>query len=210
MENKIKWMSLFIVFEGLDGSGCETQSKILKDFLEKKKFQVEYINYPKYSDPIGQMIKDFLYRKENLPKDVVFLLFALNQLEDKEKILKAIKDKKFVISARYFTSNLAYQTVNGFPLKKALSFAELMEMPKPDLVIFLDVPPEIGYKRKKGEKENLDRYESDLNLQKKVVENYKKLIWDKIFAKEWIVVDGEKTIEEVAEKIQKIVFSRIE
>jgi len=202
-------MSLFIVFEGLDGSGCETQSKMLKDFLEKKNFQVEYINYPKYSDPIGEMIKNFLHRRENLPKNVVFLLFALDQLEDKEKILRAIECKKFVVSARYFTSNLAFQTVNGFPLKKALSFAELMEMPKPDLVIFLDIPPEIGIKRKKGEKKNLDRYENDLDFQKKVVENYKKLIREKIFAKEWIVVDGKKTIEEVAKDVQKIVLEKM-
>jgi dTMP kinase len=202
-------MSLFITFEGLDGSGCETQSKMLKDFLEKKNFQVEYINYPKYSNPIGEMIKNFLYRRENPPKDVVFLLFALDQLEDKEKILRAIKDKKFVVSARYFTSNLAYQTVNGFSLKKALSFAEIMGMPKPDLVIFLDVPPEIGAKRKKGEKKNLDRYESDLDLQKKVVENYKKLIREKVFAKEWIVLDGNRPIEAVAKDVQKIVLERI-
>ena len=182
MENKIKWMGLFIVFEGIDGSGCETQSKILKDFL---------------------------YRRSDPPKDVVFLLFALDQLEDKEKILKAIKDKRFVISARYFTSNLAYQTVNGFPLKKALSFVELMEMPKPDLVIFLDVPPEIGAKRKKGEKDVLDRYENDLDLQKKVVENYKKLIREKVFAKEWIALNGNRSIEAVAKDVQKIVLERM-
>jgi len=201
--------SMFIVFEGLDGSGCETQSKILEEFLKNKKFQVEHLNYPKYSDPIGEMIKDFLYRRENPPKDVVFLLFALDQLEDREKILKAIKDKKFVVSSRYFTSDLAYQTVNGFPLKKALSFAEIMEMPKPDLVIFLDISPEVGAKRKKGEKENLDRYESDIELQKKVAENYKKLIKEKIFAKEWIALDGNRPIEAVAKDVQKIVLERI-
>jgi dTMP kinase len=208
-ENKIKWMGLFIVFDGLDGSGCETQSKLLKDSLEKKNFQVEYLSYPKYSDPIGEMIKNFLHRRENLPKDIVFLLFALDQLEDKEKILRAIKDRKFVVSARYFTSNLAYQTVNGFPLKKALSFAEIVEMPKPDLVFFLDVPPEIGIKRKKGEKETLDRYESDLDFQKNVVENYKKLIREKIFAKEWIILNGNRPIEVVAKDVQKIVLERI-
>ena len=200
---------MFIVFEGLDGSGCETQSKMLKEFLEKKKIQVEYLNYPKYSDPIGEMIKDFLYRREDPPKEIVFLLFALDQLEDKKKILKAIKDKNIVVSCRYFTSNLAYQTLDGFPLKKALVFAELVDMPKPDLVIFLDVPPEVGIKRKKGEKENLDRHESDPDLQKKVAENYKKLIKEKIFAKEWIALDGNRPIEAVAKDVQKIVLERI-
>lgn len=203
-------MSLFIAFEGLDGSGCETQSKLLKEFLEKKNFGVEYFDYPKYTEPIGEMIKSFLHKKIAPPLDVVFLLFATDQLEDKEKILNSIDNGRFVITARYFTSNIAFQMSKGLPLEKILAFAETMEMPKPNLVFFLDIPPEIVAKRKTSEHGMLDVHESDLDLQRRVKKSYEKLVNEKIFAEDWITVKADRPIEEIAKEIQEIVLKKLE
>jgi dTMP kinase len=201
---------LFLVIEGIDGAGGETQSKLLKEFLEKKNFIVEAIKYPDYSGPIGQIIHKFLHKEFEFSPATQFSLYATDMVKDREKILDAIKNKKIVIADRYFHSTLSYQSlVKGFKLEDGLKFAEIFDLPKPDLVILLDITPKISVKRKYKEKENLDRHEADEEFLKKVREGYITLAKDKIFAKEWVVVNGEKSIEEVAKEIQGIVMKKL-
>jgi len=203
-------MSLFVVIEGIDGAGGETQSKLLIEFLQKNRWQTQFIKYPDYDGPIGLLIHDFLHKKYDFPSDVQFSLYATDMAKDREKILNALKDGKVVIGDRYFTSTLAYESLTkGFGLEKGLEFAKLFNLPVPDLVIFLEVNPKTSIKRKFGEKKSLDRHEEDKKLLGKVKESYHTLIKDKVFAKEWIVVDGEKSIEEVAKKVQEAVISKL-
>ncbi len=202
-------MGFFVVIEGIDGAGGETQSKLLKEFLEKKGKKVELVKYPDYEGPIGKLIHDFLHKKFDISPEVQFCLYASDMVKDKEKIEKALKEGKIVIADRYLTSTLAYQTLKGFPLEKGLEFAELFELPTPDLVIFLEILPETSIKRKFKEKNDLDRHEANKDFLRKVNESYHRLIENQIFAKEWVVIDGEKSIEEVAKKIQKIVLSKL-
>ena len=201
-------MGLFIVIDGCDGAGIGTQAEILREKLMAKN-NILFLRYPDYNDPVGNMIHESLHGKIALSRELTFLLYALNQLKDKEKIANSLKKGRVVLADRYFTSNLAFQCSLGFDLEKALEFAELFEMPKPDLVIFLKVSPETGIKRKIKEKGSGDIYERDLDLQRKVNETYEKMIKEKIFAKEWATVDGEKSIEEVAKEIESIVFPRL-
>jgi len=201
-------MGLFIVIDGCDGAGIGTQAEILREKLMAKN-NILFLRYPDYNDPVGNMIHESLHGKIALSRELTFLLYALNQLKDKEKIANSLKKGRVVLADRYFTSNLAFQCSLGFDLEKALEFAELFEMPKPDLMIFLKVSPETGIKRKIKEKGSGDIYERDLDLQRKVNETYEKMIKEKIFAKEWATVDGEKSIEEVAKEIESIVFPRL-
>jgi len=201
-------MGLFLVIEGCDGAGVGTQAEMLREKLMTKD-KVLFLRYPDYNDPTGMLIHDFLHERVKLSREVLFCLYALNQLKDKEKIENTMERGRIVLADRYFTTNLAYQCALGFDLEKAIQFAELFSMPKPDLVIFLRVSPEIAVKRKLKEKGSVDIYERDLELQRKVNGMYEKLIREKIFAKEWAVVDGEKSIEEVAKEIERIVFSRL-
>lgn len=196
------------VLEGCDGAGVGTQSEILREKLMAKD-KVLFLRYPDYNDPTGMLIHDFLHEKVKLSKESLFCLYALNQLKDKEKIENALEKGRIALADRYFTTNLAYQCALGFDLEKAVQFAELFSMPKPDLVIFLKVSPETAMKRKLKEKGSVDIYEKDLGLQRKVNGMYEKLIREQIFAKEWAVVDGEKNIEGVADEIERIVFPRL-
>jgi len=201
-------MSLFIVFEGIDGAGTETQSNLLIKFLNKNEKEAELIKYPDYEGPIGQLIQDFLHKKFNFSPDVQFSLYATDMLKDRERILKALKDGKIVIADRYFTSTLAYQSITqGFPLDKGIKFAEIFDLPKPDLVIFLDISPDTSVRRKFKEKKTLDRHESDKDFLGRVRESYFNLIKNEVFAKKWIVINGEKTIEEVETEIHDIVLA---
>ena len=60
-------MNKFIVFEGIDASGKETQAKLLSSFLKKKGFEVLLTQEPIYEEPIGKIIKDNLEKKFHCP-----------------------------------------------------------------------------------------------------------------------------------------------
>lgn len=200
-----------IVLDGIDGAGTETQTRKLMEYFKKTNRKFLHITIPDYRKPTGKLIHDFMYGKHEFDVRTLFLLFATDIVRQIPEIEKALKQDKVVIADRYFTSTLAYQSFQGFPpLDKALQFAEIFRIPKPDVVIYLDISVETSMKRKYREKKgNLDRFEKDKKLLEGVSKLYKELIEKNVFAKEWIVVDGEKSIEEVAREIQKIVDSRL-
>jgi len=191
-----------IVIEGIDGAGCGTQTEILKEKLNEKLSQpVLHIRYPNYNTPIGVTIYKFLHEELQLSTDMQFFIYSLDMMKDMKEIKKALDEGRTVLADRYFTSTLAYQCAQGFSIEKALKFAELFDFVKPDLIIYLKVSVETAMKRKKMEKDNLDLFERDLELGKKVSKKYEELASKNIFGK-WFIVDDEKSIEEVANEIE--------
>jgi len=192
----------FIVIEGIDGAGGETQSTLLFNFFKKEKISVERLTYPDYEEPIGRLIHEFLHKKYEFSPSTQFLLYLADFLKDKERIKKLLKEGKIVISDRYFTSTLAYQCLRGFSPEKALKIAKLLELPRPDLIIYLKVSPGISMKRKYKEKRNLDRNEKDKKFLGQLVKLYREtLIKNSVFGK-WVIINGEKPIKEVFEEIK--------
>lgn len=195
------YMGKFIVFEGIEGAGGETQSKLLFDFFSKEGKQVKRLSYPDDKGPIGELIYKFLHRKYDFSPQIQFLLYFSDFLKDKEKIEKWQKEGKIIISDRYFTSTLCYQCSQGFPLSNALNIAQIFEIPKPDLILYLKISPSTGIQRKLKEKMDLDRNESNKQFIEKIANFYEKLAKNQIFSK-WVVINGEKSIEEVFEDIK--------
>jgi len=191
----------FIVVEGIDGAGGETQSSLLYNFFKKEKIPAEKLTYPDSKRPIGRLIHEFLHEKYEFSPESQFLLYLADFLKDKEKILRWLKRGKIVISDRYFTSTLAYQCQGAFLREKALKIAKLLELPRPDLVIYLKVSPQTSIKRKFKEKRNLDRFERNRKLLSQVAKFYEKTLIKKSIFSKWIIVDGEKAIKEVSEEI---------
>ena len=146
-----------IVFEGIDGAGTETQSKLLLSHLKKNGVPAVRIFYPDYEGELGKLIKQFLHKKRELSPEMQFVLYAGDMVKDNEKIRAWLDEGKTVIADRYFNSTIVYQGLTGFDLKKALSFAEDFGIPKPDVVILLQISPEESAKRKMGENGKLDR-----------------------------------------------------
>ena len=192
----------FIVFEGIEGAGAETQANLLMDFLKKNKKKVQKLEYPDYKGPIGRLIHQFLHQRYDFSPESQFLLYFTDFLKDREKIKQWLKEDRIIISDRYFSSALAYQVLRGFSIKKALKMARIFEIPKPDFILYLRVSPETSMKRKLKEKKNLDRNERDENLLGQVLVAYEKLIKKKVFSK-WIVINGEKSKREVSRDITR-------
>ena len=195
----------FLVIEGIDGAGCGIQTELLKERLNEKLSQpVLHIRYPNYNNPMGVTIHKFLHEELALSADMQFFIYSLDMLKDMKEIKKALEEGRIVLADRYFTSTLAYQCSQGFPLEKALKFAEMFDFVKPDLVIYLKVSAETAMKRKIKEKSDLDMFEKDLELKKRVSKKYEELASKNTFGK-WVIVDAEKSIEEVANEIEKAV-----
>lgn len=194
----------FIVFEGIDGAGVETQGKLLVKYLQSKKKKVWMLDYPDYKNPIGKLIHEYLHRKYNFSVDIQFLLHLTDFIKDKDDIIRRLNKGETIVSLRYFTSTLAYQGLKGFPIEKGLAVARLLNLPIPDLIIYLDISPDISIKRKLKEKRNLDRNESDKILLSKVRKFYKKLIRDHVFGR-WVLLNGEEPIDDVFREVLKIV-----
>jgi dTMP kinase len=199
---KDKQSGQFIVFEGLDGAGGQTQTELLYNYLNKNR--AKKLSYPDYKSPVGEIIHQYLHRAYDLSVETQFLLYSTDFVKDAEKIRKWRKEGKIIISDRYFSSTIAYQGQRGFNIKKALKFAEIFSLPKPDLIVYLKVSPEISIKRKYHEKRSLDRNEKDKIFLSQLANFYEKLIKNSVFGK-WAIVDGEKPIREVFEEVKKYI-----
>jgi dTMP kinase len=191
---------MFIVIEGIDGAGCETQGKnILKMCKEQKFLFPTLIKYPDYERNVGKLIKDFLYQNKNLSAEQQFLLYSLQFLMDKEMIVEKRKSG-ILIADRYFTTTLCYQTLEGIRLEKALNFASDFGIEKPDLVFYIKVDPDIAIKRKFGEQKEKNRREKDFDFIRKTHKQYNYLVKNQVWTK-WVEIDGEKGIDEVTKDI---------
>lgn len=190
---------MFLVIEGIDGAGCETQAKALQKLLEKDGRPNFLIKYPDYEKNIGRLIREFLYQNKNLSAQQQFLLYSLQFLLDKEEIAQKRKTG-IVIADRYFTTTLCYQILEGIELDKALRFAEDFQIEKPDLVFYLNVRPEIAVQRKSGEKKEKNRREKDFQFIKRTSNQYAELVKNQVWTK-WIEVDGKRGIDEITKEI---------
>lgn len=187
---------MLVVLEGINSAGKDTQSDRLSEQVG-----CEVMHYPDFFNPVGELIGKFLNNELELSPEVQFLLYAADMLKDKSSIRKMLGEGKTVILNRYITSTIAYQSVQGFSMDKAISFAESFGFLKPDRIIYLDISPKTSIKRKAVEKGNVDRFEG-LEFQQKIYKAYRELI-SRNFMANWTVLDGEQAPEKVTEEITK-------
>jgi len=93
--------------------------------------------------------------------------------------------------------------------EKILQLSQLFDIIKPDLAILLKISAETSIKRKTKEKGgNLDRNENNFQLLKDLAERYETLAEENIFCP-WVIIDGEKTIEEVFNQIVLLLNNKL-
>jgi dTMP kinase len=194
----------FIVIEGINGSGGETQSKMLVSHLRKKGISAERIHYPEYGNPIGDAIREYLFGKYEPSPITLFLLYASDMAKDAGKVRSLLDKGAWVVADRHFLSTIAYQclVMGALDIPRSLKFADLLSIPKPDSVIYLGISVDTSMKRKRGEHKELDRHESDSAFQSKTLSAYQELMKKNVLGK-WIQIDAEKGIGEVFENVRK-------
>jgi len=182
---------IFIVIEGLDGSGKTTQSKRLVEKLLQS-YRVHLTAEPS-SGKIGTFIREsYLYEQTRLPTEAEALLFAADRIEHMQTELKpALDEGKIVVCDRYIYSSLAYQGSAGLSLEwiKYINGRAL----QPDFGIFLDVSPHRVLERLQRKKSVMETLET----QQKVREIYLKFVDNG----DLIRIDGDRAKEIVAHEL---------
>ena len=197
----------FIVFEGIDGSGTSTHTRKVSTWLRNSGAEEVVQTSEPTKGKIGRLIKERLKeggeeRGNNIEEAVIdALLFAADRVEHvKKEILPALNEGKIVVCSRYVESSIVYQTTQGLDT----NFMEKINKytVNPDLVIILDIPPEIALKRAK--RKRWEKFENKLFLTK-VRELYKKRAKEKGYT----LINSNRNIKEVEKDIQKIVLKHL-
>lgn len=156
-----KSKGVFIVLDGIDGSGKATQTALLLEKLQKAGYKTGTIDFPQYYDNFfGKLTGKYLTGKlGDVDPKLASILYALDRWESKGEIEKALKEGKIFVCNRYMSANMIHQggrVADARKRKAMMAFLKKMEfeifgIPKPDAVLYLDVLPEVG-KRLVGNK----------------------------------------------------------
>ncbi len=201
-------MSLFIVFEGPEGSGKTTQIGLLSQALVARGHAVEGTREPG-GTPIGEQIRQVLHDLHNqamLPLTEALLYSAARAQHVAERIRPALAQGKVVLCDRYWASTLAYQGYGH-----GLDLAMLRQLTQwatqglaPDLWVYLDLDVTVGLARKRrdqaegrGEWNRMD--EQALAFHRAVRTGYLALAAED--AERWLVVDAARSAVNVQASI---------
>lgn len=196
----------FIVIEGGDGAGKDTQIDLLKQKLGEEKFL--FVKDPGSTD-VGMKLRELLLFNNSVTKRTELLLYLAARVQlMEERIQPALLKGTHVISNRFDLSTFAYQ-IYGRDRKEHLTFVqELSEYAlsgtKPDLVIYLDCPPEEGLKRLMEEGERMDKFEKEkIEFHKRVHEGYRKHLPEY----NHVIIDATKSIGEVYKEVETAIHT---
>jgi len=133
---------VFIVFDGIDGTGKTTQVDMLSDWLKKKGFKVLSTHEPTRNTKIGRYIER-LIRSDNKPSssELLRLYTEDRKAHLKNEIIPALKKGVFVVNDRYYYSTFAYQ----LPKSKWGDYAK--NFLKPDITFICDLNEKDAMKR---------------------------------------------------------------
>lgn len=216
-------MSGFIVIDGLDGSGKETQSKLLSSYLESKGKKVRLLSFPTYDEKGSCFVKMYLdgefgSRPDDTNAYSSSVFYALDRFYSYKKDWQSdhSDENTVIIANRYTTANAVHQ-LSKLEEKEWDGFLEWLwdfefvklGLPSPDKVIYLEMPPEVSMKlidkRSDDTGRKKDIHEKDANHLKNSYKaakySAKKLGWISLNCCD---EDGNlKTIEEIHEEIKK-------
>src|SRR5579872_5661946 len=195
-------MSLFISFEGPDGSGKSTQAHMLAEALRQAGYDVVEAREPG-GTPVGERIRHLLIEGEEdvTPLVQAFLLSASRAELVADVIRPALEAGKVVIVDRFSDSTFAYQ-VGGYGVEEAI-VRELTNMAtrytRPEKVVYVDVPVEVGLQRaaSRGKRNRLDK--EDVDFHQRVRDAYLHMANSQPYR--WIQVDGTGSADEVHREI---------
>ena len=165
MTNKGK----LIVIEGTDSSGKETQTKKLFEKLQSLNKNVKKISFPNYESPACEPVKMYLAGNfgtdaEKLNPYPISTMYAIDRYASfKMEWGKFYKNDGIIITDRYTTSNMVHQASKILDKDQKIEYLSWledleynkMELPKPDMVIFLNMPTDMAIKLMENREPNI-------------------------------------------------------
>ena len=196
-------MSLFITFEGGEGSGKSTQARALYRRLLKLGIPAILTHEPG-GTPLGKDMRRWLKFKGELDPETELLLFNASRAQLVSQVIRpALKSGTIVICDRFYHSTIAYQGYGrdlDFDLIEAANNIATQGL-CPDLTVLLDIPVEQGLARKRLR----DRFErEELAFHQRVRQGYLEMA--KQEPERWLVIDGSLPKKEIA----RLIWQRVE
>ncbi|MCK5303858.1 MAG: dTMP kinase [Candidatus Heimdallarchaeota archaeon] len=196
-------LGLFVCFEGIDGSGKTTHSRLIVERLCVLGYDAVYTTEPtKWSEP-GKKLRESFFAPTRLPVEDEFKLFLKDRLfHVKSEVIPLLNDGKIVVTDRYYFSSVAYQGARGLDWQYILEENEKIAI-EPHLVIFLDLPVDVALDRIASERrEGVNTFEKEESLRK--VKDIYLLLADR-FPKLITKLDATKEISEIQKEILKLI-----
>jgi dTMP kinase len=201
---------LFVVFEGMTGSGKKSQIRLLTERLQKAGREVVNISFPNYETEIARITK-----RGDVDAYTQSLLFAADRQHYQQRIKQLLDRDAVIICDRYCYSNFAYQSVKGILLEWLVQIEK--NIVKPGLVVFIDVPVQLGMSRVQQaniedftKKEILERLERERENLEKIREMYLYLSKAEIDKEtHWLVLNGELNESVLHEQIWNVVINHL-
>ena len=217
---------MLIVLEGLDGSGKSTQLALLRDWLLSRGIEPVTIKLPDYEDDSSLLVRQYLAgRFGSRPGDVsayaASLFYAVDRYVNfKLKWAGEYGAGRVILADRYTTSNAYHQATKLPPGEWPAFFAWLEDteygklgIPRPDLVFYLDMPPDISRSlisaRYQGDEAKRDIHEADFaylnRCREAALAAAGAMGWQRILCAE---NDMPFTVEEIHERIRGYIRPR--
>jgi len=203
-------LTLFITFEGPDGSGKTTQARRLAEYLQARGLPILLTREPggtEISEQIRQVILST--RNQAMRNEAEVLLFSAARAQIVAELIRpALAAGKIVVCDRYSDSTLAYQGYGlGLDLDALRAITQFATGGLvPDLTFYIDVPAEVGLtRRQRGKTNRLDQ--KDVEYHTRVRNGYLELA--KAEPRRWVVIDGTASVEEVQGQIRARMMSEL-
>ena len=190
--------NLFIVFDGIDGSGKSTQARLTYKWLNKK-YKIILTHEPTDSK-YGKKIKSIIYDKakkqsiHNLRK-ILLKLYTKDRIWHIKNVIMPMLKQGFVISDRYYYSTLVYQ----LSVKEWQAYLKKFQKLKPDITFIVDTPARIALKRITKRKKDKAIFEK-LKFLENIREKYLKL---RRLDENIIILNGTKSIQSIFKDVKK-------
>ena len=194
----------FIVLEGGDATGKSTQALILARRLRERGREV-MTTFEPGATQVGQRLRELVLEEQLDPRTEALLIAADRAQHVAEVVRPALEDGTDVVSDRFVPSSLAYQGVaRGLGVEEVWRLSEWATRTlEPDLVIVLDTHEDVIRTRKHGPDDRLEREGSAFH--QRVLDAYRGLADHH----GWVLVDAHGEIDEVADRVWKIVLDRL-
>ncbi len=192
--------SLFIVIEGLDGSGKTSVTRYLTNLLDVDNHgKVKLTFEPHDPSCAGLFIRQVLMKKiRKFSPRILPLAFATNRLDHCDREINPWLDSQegaIIICDRYYLSSLVYQSSEDFPFDSVYELNSKAR--KPDVIFFMNVSNKVCYERMKHRNEDKELFETNLSqTRKKYLEAIDFLRNEK--SENIVEIDASGQIEEVA------------
>lgn len=206
-------MSLFITFEGGEGSGKSSVMRLVAERLEKEGHALITSREPG-GTPIAEEIRNVILDKKNTAMDprTEALLYAASRRQHLvEKVWPALKEGKLVLCDRYLDSSLAYQGgARHLGIDQVLGINMFAtEGSFPDLTLLFDIEPEAGLERIAA---NKGREVNRLDLEKMAFHHDVRAGFHELakrYPERYVIIDASKPLEEVAEAAYQAIKNRL-